>query len=214
MNYKKELPLIGIAIIPLGYLAIMWKHLPERVPLHWNIKGEIDRWGDKSELIMVVCLITALIYLLLYFVPKIDPKKKLGQMGSKFYHLRFIFQLIMSALAIFIIYSSHNQQVSAPYWLFLGVGLLYVILGNFFQSIKANYFVGIRTPWTLENETVWKATHRMAGKLWVGGGLFSILTTLVLPTKTASHVFIGITSVLVIVPILYSYRKFQQVKEE
>ena len=82
-----------------------------------------------------------------------------------------------------------------------------------FKVIKQNYFVGIKTPWTLESEEVWKLTHILAGKLWILGGLLVVIFSLVLPENINFYIFISITALITIVPIVYSYLKFNELKK-
>ena len=210
---KKELPLIGIVLLPFIYLAYVWNDLPERVPMHYNIKGEIDRYGDKSELLIIPFIMPVLIYIIFLVVPKIDPKNKLQQMGNKFQTIKVLLTTFMSVLALYIIYSTKNASLSNPNYILFFIGALYVILGNYFKTIKANYFIGIKTPWTLENETVWKDTHKLGGKLWFAGGLVIILGCLILNQKTNFIFFMIITAIITIIPIVYSYQRFRQISE-
>lgn len=92
------------------------------------------------------------------------------------------------------------------------IGLLYVILGNYMKTIKTNYFIGIRTPWTLENDIVWKKTHKLAGKYWFIGGLLVILLGFILEPKPNMVSFIIITTIITIIPVVYSYVIFKQLK--
>ena len=131
-------------------------------------------------------------------------------MGNNLNNLRFILSLFMSALAIFILYSI-QQQTSNPGFILSIVGLLFAFLGNYFKTIKPNYFIGIKTPWTLENEEVWKKTHLLAGKMWFVGGLLMTMT-FVLPDPFNLYVFLGITAVISIIPIIYSYLEFKKQK--
>ena len=155
---KKELPYILIALIPFIYLAFIWSNLPETVPMHWNGKGEIDRYGSKNELWLMVLMLSGLGYFLFLIIPKIDPKGKLSKMGNKLDNIRLMMALFMSALSMFIIYSV-QQTESKPTFVFALIGLLFAGLGNYFKTIKPNYFIGIKTPWTLENEEVWKTVE-------------------------------------------------------
>ncbi len=205
MKLKKELPIIAIVLIPFVYLAYIWNQLPEKVPVHWNINGEIDRYGDKSELLLIPFLLPFLIYIIFSVIPKIDPKNKLNQMGNKLQNLKFLMTTFMSALALFIIYSAKNQSFSNPNLIVALIGLFYIILGNYLKTIKANYFIGIRTPWTLENEKVWKKTHELAGKMWFVGGILVLINTLFLEKQTNFLIFMIITGIIAIVPIVYSY---------
>lgn len=211
---KKELPLIAIALIPSVYLGIIWNRLPEKVPLHWNLNGEIDRYGNKTELIVLAILLPLLVYGLFLIIPSIDPKNKLKQMGNKYQSIKTILTTFMSGLAVFIIYSAEKETLTNPNYILILIGLLYIILGNYFQTIKANYFIGIRTPWTLENETVWKETHKLGGKMWFIGGIVVILSSLILSKGTNFTLFLIITGIITIIPLVYSYLKFKSLTKE
>lgn len=211
-KFKKEIPFIAVALLPFVYLAYIWNELPKEVPMHWNASGEIDRWGDKSELFMMLFMLTGISYFVFLIIPYIDPKQKLQNMGNKLNNLRLILGLFMSALAIYILYSV-QQKTSNPVLIFPLIGLLFAFLGNYFKTIKPNYFIGIRTPWTLENEDVWKKTHLLGGKLWFVGGLLMAMT-FVLPNKIQFYTFMGITAVISIFPIVYSYLEFKKTKNQ
>ncbi|MGC1204653.1 MAG: SdpI family protein [Flavobacteriaceae bacterium] len=212
MNLKREIPLITIVLIPFIYLAYIWNSLPETVPTHWNYKGEIDAWGKKSSLILIMFLLPVLTYVLFSIIPFIDPKKKIQAMENKYHNLKFMMTLFMSALAIFIIYSVKEQSITNPAFIILAIGLLYIILGNYMKTLKANYFIGIRTPWTLENETVWKKTHALAGKLWFIGGLAIIISSLTTNKNFNSIFFISITIIIAVIPLIYSFLEFNKIK--
>ncbi len=115
INYeilKKNYPLLQLYLLPFIYLAYIWNDLPEKVPMHWNIKGEIDRYGDKSELILIPILLPLLVYVIFLVVPKIDPKNKLNKMGNKLQTIKFLLTTFMSILALFIIYTAKNESFS------------------------------------------------------------------------------------------------------
>ncbi len=214
MKLKQEWPLLIIVALPFMYLAYTWPQLPEQVPMHWNIKGEIDRYGSKWELLMIPFLLPVLTYLIFLVVPNIDPKDKLNKMGKKLGSIKFLLTTLMSILALFIIYSVKNASLANPNYIVLLIGVLYVILGNYFKTIKPNYFIGIKTPWTLENETVWKSTHQLAGKMWFIGGIIVILSSLLADKQSNFILFIVITGVISIVPIAYSYLRFRNLKKQ
>lgn len=214
MNLKKELPLIAIVLLPFMYLAYLWNELPNQVPIHWNLKGEIDRYGDKSELILIPFLLPVLSYAIFLVVPKIDPKNKLNNMGNKLQAIKFVLTTFMSILSLFIIYTAKHQTLTNPNYIVLLVGLLYLIFGNYFKTVKPNYFIGIRTPWTLENESVWKATHQLGGKMWFIGGIVVIVSSLLLEKQQNLILFLVITSIITIVPFVYSYLKYKQISKQ
>ncbi len=209
MNLKKELPYLLIIAIPFIYLAFIWHALPEKVPMHWNINGDIDRYGSKTELLWVTLMLPVSLYLIMLVIPKIDPKGQIKKMANKYGQIKFLLTTFMSFLALFIIYSAKTRTLANPNYVLMFIGVLYIILGNYFKTIKPNYFIGIRTPWTLENEQVWKRTHALAGKMWFTGGFLIILSGLMLNKSTNLYVFLAITFLITVIPVYYSYRKFQ-----
>lgn len=214
MKLKKEIPTLLIALIPFIYLAYIWNSLPETIPTHWNLNGDIDDWGKKSTLITMTFMLPGLTYGIFLIVPFIDPKKKIQAMGNKYHNLKFLMVLLMSLLAVFIIFSTKEQSITNLNIIFIGIGLLYIILGNYMKTIKANYFIGIRTPWTLENESVWKKTHVLAGKLWFVGGLAIVISSLTTNKEFNGSFFIIVITTIVLIPIIYSYVEYKKLKLE
>jgi len=214
MNYsiKKEFPILGISLLPLLYLGSVWNSLPEKVPLHSNLEGEIDNWGSKYTLIGLVFFMPIFTYIMMLVVPKIDPKNRIETMGGKYDQFKFILVTFMSVLSMFIIYISKNQKLSSPSMILVLVGILFVFMGNYFKVIKPNYFIGIKTPWTLENEEVWKLTHLLAGKMWVIGGIAIVIGSLIVPEDINFYIFMSITAVISFVPIVYSYFIYKKLK--
>ena len=209
---KKDYLILLIVLLPFIYLGYIWNSLPESVPIHWDGNGEIDGYGSKYSLILIPLLLPLLTYLLLLYIPKIDPKGKINAMGKKYDSIKFILVLFMSFIALFILYSSKSQTITNPNMLFILIGMLFTFLGNYMKTLKPNYFIGIKTPWTLENEEVWKSTHKLGGKLWFVGGLLIILLSLILDKNLNQILFITITGILVIIPIIYSYIEFKKVE--
>lgn len=213
-SLRKELPLILVVLAPFVYLAYIWGELPETVPLHWNIKGEVDRYGSKMELLLLPFLLPTLVYVLFLIIPKIDPKKKIDASSSKYQTLRTLLTVFMSILAMMIIYTARNESFENPNYIILAIGILFLILGNYFKTLKANYFIGIRTPWTLENERVWKDTHKLGGMMWFVGGLIIAISSIALNESLNAMIFIIITVVISVVPIVYSYVRFRHLSKQ
>lgn len=212
MNAKflKESAIILMVLSPLVYLLIIWNSLPEQVPMHYDFHGNIDGYSSKNTLLSFSMGIPVFVYALFTLIPFIDPKGKIKAMGNKFYHLKFIIVLFISAISCFIIYAAQqNKNGSMDHFLFVLLGLLFCFLGNYFQSIKPNYFIGIRTPWTLENEIVWKETHKLAGRIWLVSGLLIIILNFILSPELFTTVFLVIVSIMVIIPVIYSYKRFK-----
>ena len=211
-NLRKELPSLVIVAFPFLYLYYIWDELPAKVPLHWNVKGEIDRWGDKEELFYIPILLPLLVYIIFLIIPLIDPKKQLDKMGRKYHSFKLILTLSMSMITLFILFTAKDSSLSSPNYIFIIIGVMFTLIGNFMKTIKPNYFIGIKTPWTLESEAVWKSTHLFAGKLWFIGGLVIVLQSLLLPNSIVPVVFVIITLIITFTPIIYSYVQFKKQK--
>lgn len=201
-----ELLILAIIIIPAIYLLAIWADLPEEVPMHWNASGEIDRYGSKNELVGLLFMLNLPLYVILKYAPKIDPKKKISE--TQLAGLRIVMHLFMSALAVFIIYSTKQAELSSPFGLVSIVGLLFAGLGWYFPRIKPNYFIGIKTPWTLENDEVWHRTHKASGPVWIVGGILMAIVPIV-AEKASIYAVLGITLLLSIYSVGYSYWAFK-----
>lgn len=212
-SIRKELPLLALVILPIVLLAVVWNQLPTEVPLHWNFKGEVDRYGSKVNLWLLVLLINIPIYLLLLFLPKISAKKEsIALMGNKFYRLRLIVQLFMSALVVVIILGTGGlTTLSIEVMLTICFALFLILFGNYMGSIRPNHFIGIRTPWTLENDDVWKHTHQLTGRLWIGGGVLSLCLFSFLPANWGLMLTAGFMVVSSLGVVVYSYILFKRI---
>jgi uncharacterized membrane protein len=214
-NFMKKIIWL-IIIIPAVYLAIVWNQLPERVAMHFNLKGDIDRYGSKNGLLLLISLLTVLnagIYLLLTNMYRIDPKKKAADNKGRFQRIGFGVSVFMAAVLCFVIYSSVNGNAKFSVRLILAaVGLLFAFMGNYMHNIKPNYFAGIRLPWTLNNDENWKKTHLLAGKLWFVGGLLIAIMCLLLPVVLSMILFFIITVFITVIPGVYSYRLYKKQK--
>ncbi|HKC35892.1 MAG TPA: DUF1648 domain-containing protein, partial [Chitinophagaceae bacterium] len=161
-------------IAPAVYLAIVWNTLPDTIAMHFNLKGDIDRYGSKNELIIMILILTlvnAVIYLLLPQVYRIDPKRYAVENKGRLFRIAFAVAVFVAAVLCLIIYSSiHGNIKFSIRFILAGVGLMLAIVGNYIYNIKPNYFAGIRLPWTLNNDENWKKTHLLGGKLLFGGG--------------------------------------------
>jgi uncharacterized membrane protein len=151
---------------------------------------------------------------LILIVPKIDPKQKLKLMGNKLFKIKLFLTLIMSILSLFIIEASRNESLENPNYIYLFLGILFIVLGNYSKTIKHNYFIGIRTPWTLENETVWNETHKLGGKFWFIGGMLIVFSSLILGTQINKIFTISVISIITLIPVIYSYFAFKRIQNE
>lgn len=216
LNYKKELLYIVVSLIPFLYLGMIYGTLPQTVPTHFDLEGKANGWSSRSSLWLIPGGLTIGFNLLFLFLPLIDPKRRLSSGSGKFEHIRFVIVLFIAGLSCFILYTARNEHFNQiNKFLFVFMGLFFAALGNFFPSLKPNYFIGIRSPWALENETVWKRTHQMAGKLWVAGGLLLMLLAFLLPDNgLLGKIALPLLLAISILPVIYSFFIWRGIKKK
>jgi uncharacterized membrane protein len=159
---------------------------------------------------MIPLMTSGLVYLLMLAVPAIDPKKRIQEMGAKYTQLRYALVTAMSALAVVIIYMVERGERGGLTPVLVITGLLIAVLGNYMKTVRPNYFIGIRTPWTLESPEVWNKTHSLAGKLWFAGGLVIVLLPFLVEGPLQVYLLIGLVLLISIIPLVYSYLQFRK----
>ena len=200
-------------LLPVVYLIYIYPTLPASVPMHYGINGQVDSYGTKTEFLtfqVVMIFVGPLVYLLLKFLPLIDPKKQVKFGEATFQKIALGIIIFFSALNIVIMYTTINHGIKIDRLILPLIGLFFAFMGNMMYNIKPNYFAGVRTPWTLESEDNWRATHRLAGKLWFIGGIALTVVLFIIPEAAATIVFMSGALILAFVPIVYSYIYFKK----
>jgi uncharacterized membrane protein len=214
MNNKKMvlfyvLLLIGI---PFIYAAYLYPSLPEIIPTHFNIKGEADGFGGKGSIYVgpsIMGMASLFTYFFLTYIKKIDPKRSEQMEDGLFQKFGFFTVLFLTALSMVILYTTTHQGISIEKLLFPMMGLAFAGMGLYMPKIKQNYFAGFKLPWTLDNEDNWNATHKIAGKVWLYGGVIQFFAGLVFSSVASFVIFFIAMVVMVLVPTIYSYRMFK-----
>lgn len=190
--------------------AFVYPDLPTRVPFHWNIRGEVDGYTTPFWGAFGLPLLALAIYILMGLLPRIDPKKEnYPRFRGPYQLIRWGITLFLLLLQTLILMVSLGRQVNIPLLVQLGIGLLFILFGSIMPRLAFNYFVGIRTPWTLADEEVWTKTHQMAGKLWIGGGIGGLATAFLPPPGN----FIGLMVFVIgasLVSVVYSYFVYRE----
>ncbi|CAN5478133.1 SdpI family protein [soil metagenome] len=174
---------------PFVALAVLWPDLPARIPTHWGVGGQVDGWSSRAfgGLLLPVTNVGA--YLLMLYLPRLDPRMKKGVEGNTLAVLGIV-RLSMVALLSFLFGVQMAVALGVPIdsgrLIINGLLVFLLVVGNFFGSLRPNYFVGIRTPWTLESPETWRATHRVGGRILVFGSLLLMGLQFVVPNISAA----------------------------
>ena len=201
---KKLLLLTSIVILfPILWGVTIWSQLPNQIPIHFNVADQADNFQSKPLVVFGLPLFLLLVHLFVIFVTARDPKNQTmnEKMGKVIYWLTPIVSLSIS----YLIYSKALGSTTNPS-IFVSalLGLIFVIMGNYMPKLKVNHTVGIRLPWTLQSEDNWHKTHRLAGKLWVLGGLILLLEAGL--QFAISYVLVLVLLAIVLIPVMYSYQ--------
>lgn len=185
----------ALLITPLLILVMLWDQLPARVPIHWNLRGEIDGWASKPLGMLVMPLTSLAIIALLRILPWFDPKLRRttgahGRMQSVLGILRVVLAAFFVSLFCMQVAAALGHTVAAGRIVFSATLLLLAIIGNFLSNLRPNYFAGIRTPWTLESPETWRATHRLGGRLMFFGSLLLLLLQFLVSESTFGILFV------------------------
>ena len=192
-----------VTLFPILWGVMIWSQLPNQIPIHFNFAGQANSFSSKLLAVIGLPIFLLLVHLFVIFVTSRDPKNQTmnEKMGKVIYWLTPIVSLSLS----YLIYSKALGSTTNPS-IFVSalLGLIFVMMGNYMPKLKVNHTVGIRLPWTLQSEDNWHKTHRLAGKLWVLGGLILLLDA---GLQFAVPYVMGIVILaIVLIPILYSYQ--------
>jgi uncharacterized membrane protein len=175
---KNKVAWLEAALLAAPFVALVtiWDQIPARVPIHWNLHGEIDGWASKPVGLLMTPLIGLLMVGLLHIVSWLDPKLRRGlhrgdRMHTVLQILRIAFAGLFNAIFAVQIASALDHAIPAAKVMQASIPILLAILGNYLPNLRPNYFIGIRTPWTLESPETWRATHRVGGRLMFFGSI-------------------------------------------
>lgn len=196
------------ATVALSFVA--YPQLPERVASHWNFAGQVDGWSSRSFQVWFFPLLMAGMYALFLLLPVLDPKKDRYAEFSQVYAL---FKSLL--LSVFFVIDAASTVYNLGYDINISVivggtiGIMMIVIGNYLGKLKRNWFVGIKTPWTLSSDNVWNKTHRVGGRLFVIWGLILIAAPWLPPTLGIT-LFIGGAILATAGSFIYSFFLYKQ----
>jgi uncharacterized membrane protein len=200
-----------LVMIAASFIIGAWLYpgMPESLPSHWNIRGEVDGYMPKFWALFLMPIITVGLTALFLVIPRIDPKKSNIEKFRKYYEalvvliVAFLFYIYLLTLFWNLGYVFDMGQMLVP-----ALGFLFYFIGSILDKVKTNWFIGIRTPWTLSSERVWKLTHRKGGMVFRASGviaLFGILFPVFAVWLLLAPILVGVAYLMV-----YSYMEYQK----
>jgi uncharacterized membrane protein len=206
----------GVGVLALaGSLAFslaMYSRLPDRVPVHWNVHNHVDRYGPRITLIVFPLVALVVFPVLARVLPKIDPRHANYEKHERTYWIVWnsimVLLAAIEALAVGAALGWHSYtSLGVP----LLIGMLFVVIGNVMSRVRSNWFVGIRTPWTLSSDVVWRKTHRLGARTFMLAGLLLIVAALIPGDWTKFGALVAAAVLAALVPIVYSYVAWRRI---
>ena len=189
-----------ITLLPILIGIILWDQLPESLPTHWNVSGNIDGWSSKTFVVFALPFILLAMHLFVIISTLADPKRQNhpGKMLHIVYWLVPVMSVVLTALTY---YTGMGKDIPMETIAPIIAGILFIALGNYMPKCRQNYTIGVKLPWTLNSEENWNKTHRLAGWVFVFGG--TVIT--VLGFFGLTWPLLAVLPILIIVPSVYSY---------
>lgn len=201
LKNKKLLTITSLLILlPILAGVCLWNMLPDELPTHWGVNGEVDGWSSKGFAVFGLPAFLLAVHWICIFATRSDPKKY-GH-NEKMLALVLWICPAISVLCNGYVYS-YTLGIDLGIEMIVPVllGVLFIIIGNYMPKCKQNYTMGIKLPWTLNDEDNWNKTHRLAGKVWVIGGIVILLSSIC----QIFWIYIAMSAVMIIVPCAYSW---------
>jgi len=205
--------IVSLVLIVLSFAlgACFFEQLPEQMASHWNFAGEVDGYLSKLWGVILLPLMALVMVLIFWLIPKIDPlKKNIDKFRGYYNVLIVIITVFFTYIHVLMLVMNLGYDLALEYWLMPMLGILFWFMGYFLQKTKQNWFVGIRTPWTLSSPMVWKKTHALGSKVfYVYGFLFVALSFL--PDLFQKIIIISLIVVMLLI-VVYSFVLYQKEK--
>ena len=171
---KLVAPLLILGAV--AFSVAVWSRLPERMPVHWDLRGEVNGYGSRAQAAVFFPVLMLFIWVLMLLLPRIDPRRaNYAKFADTYDLLVNSFVALFAVMHVALLGAAIGWPVSMERVVPALVGLQFIILGNALPRARSNWWFGIRTPWTLSNERVWARTHRVAGYLLAGAGVILLV---------------------------------------
>jgi len=209
-NWKAELPTLIVIVLMWGLAAWAWPRVPAPMPVHFDLAGTADRFGSRTEGLLLLPIVVSFLYALLLVWPRLDPRRGTFALFARPYALVrltvfTLFLLVYSSLVA----TALGRPVRVDSIISVAAAIAIVLLGNYLPKIQPNWIIGVRTPWTLSSDLAWRRTHRLAGPLLVAAGFLSLAVALFRP-DAATYVMLSLLVVTAVISAIYSYLVWRQ----
>jgi uncharacterized membrane protein len=206
---RKWIPLLIVAAAVIAS-AIVYPKLPASMPTHWDISGHPNGWSSRFWGAWLMPIFMVGLWALMRVLPAIDPRRSnYAKFGGAFEGVIVSIMLFMLGMHIIVLRAALGYPVAIERVLPVALGVLFIAIGNLLPRMRPNWFLGIRTPWTLSSDRVWEKTHRFGGNVFVLAGALMLLSGLVMP-QWGQLVIFTIVALCTASVLIYSYVEWKR----
>lgn len=195
-----------------AYVAWIYPRLPDPMPTHWNAAGQVDDFTPKVVGAPLLVAIPLFIFVVFKLIPVISPR------GFRTESFTNVLNILMTASVVFgcvigfgVARASLDPSIDMLTFVYVAVGFLLVVIGNFLGKVRKNFFLGIRTPWTLASDEVWAKTHRLGAWCFVVAGMFMAIMGVAMPASSMTLV-ITVVVIITLIPVVYSFVAYRRIE--
>lgn len=204
---------VAAILLMLAASVLLWLLTPAdlRLPVHWGIDGQPDRYGSKWEAGLVIPGVAAVLLLLFSMAPRLEPRRQHLQQSAKAFRAIWMGTIgFLAVIHLAVVASGLGAHLNFLALTSGLIGLLFVVMGNYLGKTRSTFFLGIRTPWTLSSERVWDRTHRLGGRLFMLAGVVTVALALLAPPSYAAGFMLAGGIGVALVSVVYSYLAWRQ----
>jgi len=206
---RKWIPLL-IVVAAFLATAVVYQSLPATIPTHWSVEGQANGWSSRIWGAWMIPFFLLGMWAMFRFLPAIDPRgRNYAKFGGAFEGIMISLMLFALGLHLIVLRAALGYPVEMRRVLPIGVGVLFIVIGNLLPRARPNWFIGLRTPWTLSSDRVWEKTHRFGGRIFVAGGVLMILAAL-FSAQWAHVVLFAVVLLCSAGAFIYSYLEWKR----
>lgn len=195
------------------FSSFVYNELPARVATHFDASGQPNGWSSRAVAAYLIPLVNLLFVGIANVIPKVLPRREnFVRFEDTYWFIMNVIIAFLCAMNVVVLGRALGWPVNITTFVLLGIGGMFMIMGNVMPRIRSNWIMGIRTPWTLDSDSVWRATHRVGGRTFVIGGLVTMIAAF-LPARLQPVVAIVALVIAGFIPVVYSYFAWRREKQ-
>lgn len=209
---------IVLTVVALAASLILYPQMPDQIPTHWNIHGQIDGYGSKQWAAFLTPAIMVGLLLLFWAIPWLSPKHfEVDSFRATYWFIVAVMSAMMAfvhGLTLWAARADQQDPVDITRLMLVGLLIMFALIGNVLGKVRRNFYVGVRTPWTIASERVWNDTHRLAGRLFVGAGVLGLLAVVLpLPLPAIIIAVIALIMGASLIPVVFSLVLYKRLEK-